>query len=115
MASLLLDTLHETRRVTHASVYLLAEDQPGFRLLDSRGPAPAGFIDASAARALLAGRPRAERAVLLENVERRLTELSGEPRTANNAQEPPPSARRPAGFRTWKAPWPRWPRPSPFH
>ncbi len=87
MASLLLDTLHETRRVTHASVYLLAEDQPGFRLLDSRGPVPAGFIDASAARALLTSAAEGERAVLLENVERRLMELSAEPRTA--AQEPP--------------------------
>jgi signal transduction histidine kinase len=87
MASLLLDTLHETRRVTHASVYLLAEDQPGFRLLDSRGPAPAGFIDASAARALLTSAAEGERAVLLENVERRLMELSAEPRAAT--QEPP--------------------------
>ena len=86
MASGLLDTLHETRRVTHASVYLLAEDQPGFRLLDSRGPVPASFIDASGARALLAAAAEGERAVLLENVERRLLELSGEPRAL--AEEP---------------------------
>jgi signal transduction histidine kinase len=82
MASLLLDTLHESRRVTHASVYLVAEDQPGFRLLDSRGPAPVSFIDASAARALLTPAADGERAVLLENVERRLMELSAEPRAA---------------------------------
>jgi two-component system sensor histidine kinase HydH len=82
MASLLLDTLYETRRVTHASVYLLAEDQPGFRLLDSRGPAPGGFIDASAARALVTSAADGERAVLLENVERRSMELSAEPRAA---------------------------------
>src|SRR5581483_12074412 len=73
-------------RVTHASVYLLAEDQPGFRLLDSRGPASAPFVDASAARALLAAASEGERAVLLENVERRLLELSAEPRAA--PQEP---------------------------
>ena len=35
---MLLDAIHETGRVTHTSVYMLAEDRPGYRLLDSRGP-----------------------------------------------------------------------------
>lgn len=34
LTAMLLDGLNETRRVTHASVYLLAEDRPGFRLVD---------------------------------------------------------------------------------
>lgn len=85
MASVLLDTLNESRRVTHASVYLLADDQPGFRLLESRGPQPSPFVDASAARALLAAAAEGERAVLLENVDRRLLQLSGEPRATIDA------------------------------
>ncbi len=76
MATLILDTLDETRRVTHSSLYLLAEDQPGFRLLDSRGPAPIAFLEASAARAVLSSAAAGERAVLLENVERRQLELT---------------------------------------
>ena len=53
LARMLLDALHETGRVTHASVYLLAEDRPGYRLLDSRGPPPGAFLDTAAARGLL--------------------------------------------------------------
>ncbi len=94
MAALLLDTLHETRRVTHASIYLLADDQPGFRLIDSRGPAPAAFIDATGARALLAAAAGGERVVLLENVERRLTELSGEPRAVAEEEKHPDETKR---------------------
>jgi hypothetical protein len=36
--AVILDALEETRRVTHASVYLLAEDRPGFQRLNFRGP-----------------------------------------------------------------------------
>jgi len=71
LARLVLDTLHETGRVTHASVYLLAEDRPGYRLLDSRGPLPASFLDTAAARGLLFAVASGQKAVLLENVERR--------------------------------------------
>ena len=76
LATLVLDTLNETRRVTHASIYLLAEDRPGFRLLDSRGPQPAVFIDAGSSRVLVS---RTEKAQLLEAVERRMTELKSQP------------------------------------
>ncbi|MBX7115153.1 MAG: histidine kinase [Myxococcaceae bacterium] len=72
LSARMLDGLNETRRVTHASIYLLAEDRPGFRLLDSRGPQPALFLDAGAVRALL---NRTEKAQLLEAVERRTHEL----------------------------------------
>ncbi|NTX67611.1 GAF domain-containing protein [Myxococcus sp. CA051A] len=71
LARLVLDTLHETGRVTHASVYLLAEDRPGYRLLDSRGPLPVSFLDTAAARGLLFAVASGQKAVLLENVERR--------------------------------------------
>lgn len=84
LAAMLLDGLNETRRVTHASLYLLAEDRPGFRLLDSRGPQPALFIDAGSARALVS---RTERAQLLETVNRRSAELKAQPLEARKARE----------------------------
>lgn len=84
LAASLLDGLNETRRVTHASIYLLAEDRPGFRLLDSRGPVPALFIDQGTARALVS---RTERAQLIETVERRATELRSQPLEARKSRE----------------------------
>lgn len=72
LAGMVLDTFHETGRVTHASVYLLAEDRPGYRLLDSRGPAPVAFLDTAAARGLLFAAASGQKAVLLENTERRI-------------------------------------------
>jgi signal transduction histidine kinase len=75
LAKLVLDTFHETRRVTHASLYLLSEERPGFWLLDSRGPLPLPFLDASMARSLITAAMGGQKAVLLENVERRLVEL----------------------------------------
>ncbi len=76
LCGMVLDGLNETRRVTHTSIYLLAEDRPGFRLVDSRGPQPALFIDAGTARPLVG---RTEKAQLLEAVERRIVELRSQP------------------------------------
>ncbi len=84
LAAMLLDGLNETRRVTHVSIYLLAEDRPGFRLLDSRGPTPALFIDQGTSRALL---HRPERAQLLETVDRRVTELRAQPLEARKQRD----------------------------
>ncbi len=84
LAASLLDGLNETRRVTHASIYLLAEDRPGFRLLDSRGPVPALFIDQGTARALVS---RTERAQLIETVERRTTEIKAQPLEARKSRD----------------------------
>ncbi|HEY1087066.1 MAG TPA: histidine kinase, partial [Archangium sp.] len=84
LAASLLDGLNETRRVTHASIYLLAEDRPGFRLLDSRGPQPALFLDQGTARALVS---RTERAQLLETVERRIAEIRGQPLEARKSRD----------------------------
>ncbi|WP_434390058.1 ATP-binding protein [Melittangium boletus] len=71
LARLVLDALHESGRITHASLYLLAEDRPGYRLLDARGPAPVPFLDTGAARGVLFAVASGQKAVLLENVERR--------------------------------------------
>lgn len=70
-----LDALNETRRVTHASLYLLAEDRPGYRLFSRHGPDPAHFLDAAAARGLLNAAASGQKAVLLEHLERRMVEL----------------------------------------
>jgi signal transduction histidine kinase len=78
VATLVLNAFHETRRVTHASIYLLADDRPGYRLLDSRGPQPAAFLDAPAARGLLHAAAGGQKAVLLENLDRRLEEMRGQ-------------------------------------
>jgi len=75
LARMVLDTLHETGRVTHASVYLLAEDRPGYRLLDSRGPLPVAFLDTAVARGLLFAAASGQKAVLRENVERRIATM----------------------------------------
>ena len=84
LARVVLDTFHESRRVTHASLYLLTDARPGFSVIDARGPAPVAFLDASAARGLLAVARSGQKAVLMENVERRLHELKRRlgPRTA---------------------------------
>ena len=75
VATLVLDGFNETRRVTHASVYLLAEDRPGYRLLDFRGPQPVPFLDTAAARGLLYAAAEGQKALLLENIERRIIEM----------------------------------------
>jgi len=75
LATVLLDGLVETRRVTHASLWILAENRPGWRLLDARGPPPVAFLEPATARALLAASAAGQKAILLENIERRIGEL----------------------------------------
>jgi two-component system sensor histidine kinase HydH len=75
LAIVVLDGLFETRRVTHASLWLLADDRPGYRLLDFRGPPPAPFLEPGTARALLAASSSGQKAILLENIDRRMAEL----------------------------------------
>ena len=75
MAAVVLDGLVETRRVTHCALWLLADDRPGYRLLDSRGPPPVPFLEPGTARAILAAAPVAQKAILLENLDRRTAEL----------------------------------------
>jgi signal transduction histidine kinase len=75
LATALLDGLTETRRVTHASLWLVADDRPGYRLLDCRGPPPSPFLEPGTARAVLGAAGSGQKAILLENIERRLAEL----------------------------------------
>jgi signal transduction histidine kinase len=75
LAQVVLDGLIETRRVTHCSLWLLADDRPGYRLLDSRGPPPLPFLEPAVARTLLAASASGQKAILLENIDRRVAEL----------------------------------------
>jgi signal transduction histidine kinase len=75
LAKVVLDGLIDTRRVTHASLWLVADDRPGYRLLDSRGPPPGAFLEPATARALLAAAASGQKAILLENLDRRMAEL----------------------------------------
>ena len=75
LGAAVLDGLMETRRVTHASLWLVADNRPGYRLLDFRGPAPAPFLEPGTVRALLAAAGSGQKAALLENIERRMAEL----------------------------------------
>ncbi len=75
LAAVVLDGLVETGRVTHCSLWLLADDRPGYRLLDFRGPPPVAFLEPAAARALLAASSTGQKAILLENIDRRVAEL----------------------------------------
>ncbi len=80
LARVILDGFNETRRVTHGSLYLLADDRPGFRLLNFRGPQPALFLDQAMARGLVnSALARGEKAVLLEHLDRRTLELRQNP------------------------------------
>jgi two-component system, NtrC family, sensor histidine kinase HydH len=75
LAAVVLDGLVETRRVTHCALWLLADDRPGYRLLDFRGPPPAPFLEPATARALLAAASSGQKAILLENIDRRVSEV----------------------------------------
>jgi signal transduction histidine kinase len=77
LAAVVLDGFVDTRRVTHCSLWLLADDRPGYRLLDYRGPPPAPFLEPAAVRSLLAASGSGQKAILLENIDRRVAELRG--------------------------------------
>jgi two-component system, NtrC family, sensor histidine kinase HydH len=89
-----LDGLAETRRVTHASLWLVADERPGYRLLAFRGPEPVPFLEPGTARALVRAAGEGRRAVLLENLDRRLAELQVErpPASGEGLARPAPPA-----------------------
>jgi len=89
-----LDGLAETRRVTHASIWMVADERPGYRLLAFRGPEPVPFLEPGTARALVRAAGDGRRAVLLENLDRRLAELQAEhpPASGDGSARPAPPA-----------------------
>lgn len=71
-----LDEIYDSKRATHASVFLLERDGMGFVLQGHRGPAPAKLLDAKAHPGLFAHLLKFQTPILREAVARRL----GEPR-----------------------------------
>jgi signal transduction histidine kinase len=71
-----LDEIYDSKRATHASVFLLERDGMGFVLQGQRGPPPAKLLDAKAHPGLFAHLLKVQTPILREAVARRL----GEPR-----------------------------------
>jgi signal transduction histidine kinase len=79
-----LDALHDSRKLTHASVHLLRENEPGFALVAYRGPKPPQVIDAESHGAFYGEITRHKRPLLKENYERK---LAPDPETAQLVSE----------------------------
>ncbi len=88
MANVLLDTLYDAMRVSHASLYLAEEAGTGYRLVDHRGTPPPERLDAAAHRAFIEQLKKTPTVVLAETFERRL-EQAPVP-----ASEPAPEVQR---------------------
>lgn len=88
LARLLVDGLEESRRVTHASVYLVDEDGHGYDLLAHVGRTPPRRVELAPARPLI-DRLSREGALVLETMEKELTEMRdrGEDREAETVYE----------------------------
>lgn len=88
LVRLLLEGLEQTRRVTHASVYLVGVDLRGYDLAGHVGPEPPDRLEAAPARPLL-DRASRDGALVLEPLERELEERRelGEDREAETLYE----------------------------
>lgn len=67
---LVLSVFEETRRLTHASVYMLEQDGAGYELAGHLGPRPAERLDAAARRPLLHRLLSTRQPVTLDQLER---------------------------------------------
>lgn len=79
-----LDALYESRKLTHASLYFLRENEPGFALATYRGPKPPPAIDMDNHGAFLGEILRLKRPLLRETYERKLVP---DPETAAQSSE----------------------------
>jgi two-component system sensor histidine kinase HydH len=79
---LVLSVFEETRRLTHASVYLLEPDGNGYELASSFGPRPVDRLDAAARRPLLARLAASRQPVTLELLAREHDQLTEKRDTA---------------------------------
>lgn len=79
-----LDEIYDSKRATHASVFLLERDGMGFVLQGQRGPTPTKLLDAKAHPALFAHLLKVQTPILREAIARRL----GEPRRKEALSEP---------------------------
>ena len=81
-----LERLEQSRRVTHASVYVLEEGGHAYFKADALGPVEADRVGVVAGRAFLEAL-RTDKVVALETVERELLELEDNPAARERLQE----------------------------
>lgn len=88
LAHIVMTGLEQSRRVTHASLYLLDAEQRGFNLAGHVGPEPVSRLELAPARPLL-DRLAREEVLTLENLEKELEErrAHGENRDAETLYE----------------------------
>ncbi len=83
---LVLSVFEETRRLTHATVYLLAPDGSGYELVGHFGGRPVERLDAAARRPLLARLLATRQAITLDRLEREHSTLSAKRDTASEVE-----------------------------
>jgi signal transduction histidine kinase len=83
---LVLSVFEETRRLTHASVYLLEPDGNGYELVGSFGMRPVERLDAAARRPLLARLLATRQAITLDQLEREHSLLTAKRDTASEVE-----------------------------
>ncbi|MFW6050680.1 MAG: ATP-binding protein [Myxococcota bacterium] len=88
LTRLVMEGLERSRRVTHASIYLVDEDGLGYDLMGHIGPAPPRRMELAPARPLV-DRLARDGALVVETVERELSEMRdrGEDREAETVYE----------------------------
>jgi signal transduction histidine kinase len=88
LCRVLLAGIEESRRITHAGLYLADADRHGFNLVGHLGPEPPSRVEMAPARPLL-DRLGRDTPLVLENLERELAELrdAGEDREAETLFE----------------------------
>ena len=83
---LVLSVFEETRRLTHASVYLLEPDGNGYELVGSFGMRPVERLDAAARRPLLARLLSTRQSITLDQLEREHNLLTAKRDTASEVE-----------------------------
>lgn len=83
---LVLSVFEETRRLTHASVYLLEPDGNGYELAGHFGVRPTERLDAAARRPLLARLLASRQAITLDQLEREHNTLTAKRDTASEVE-----------------------------
>jgi signal transduction histidine kinase len=83
---LVLSVFEETRRLTHASVYLLEPDGNGYELAGHFGVRPTERLDAAARRPLLARLLATRQAITLDQLEREHNTLTAKRDTASEVE-----------------------------
>jgi signal transduction histidine kinase len=94
-----LDEIYDSKRATHASVYLLERDGMGFVLNGHRGPQPMKLLEAKAHPALFAHLLKLQTPILREAIARRVGEPKKKETLTESEQKPAPTSQDEAMLR----------------